>query len=255
MLIDTHCHLDDRRFDYERQKTIARAREIGVSRFITIGCDIANSIRAMSISIVHPDVYFSSGIHPHEAAKAPQNFMEQLRIVASHHKCVAIGECGLDYYHNHSPKEAQQRVFKNQIQLAHELKKPLVIHVRDAWEDCLSILEEYKQLRTKTVIHCFTGTLAQAKMMVDLGCVLSISGVVTFKEPGELHKVVTQIPLDHLLVETDSPYLAPVPYRGKRNEPAFVFFVAQKIAELRGILVDEVILQTGKNAQSIFGIN
>lgn len=255
MLIDTHCHLDDKRFDHEREKTLERAREIGVSRFITIGCDIANSVRAMSLAIVHPDVYFSSGIHPHEAAKAPEDFIEQLRAVASHPKCVAIGECGLDYHYNHSPKEAQQHVFKSQIQLAHELKKPLIIHVRDAWEDCIAILKEHKQQRTKTIIHCFTGTLEQAKTMIDLSCVLSISGVVTFKEPGELHEVVTQIPLEHLLVETDSPYLAPIPHRGKRNEPAFVFLVAQKIAELRGILVDEVILQTGKNAQSVFAIN
>ncbi len=255
MLIDTHCHLDDKRFDKERQEMIARARNEGVSRFITIGCGISNSTRAMGLAMVHSDIYFSAGIHPHEAEKAPDNFVEQLHTLASHPKCVAIGECGLDYYYNHSPKEIQLRVFENQIQLAHKLQKPLVVHVRDAWDDCIALLKKYEQQRSKTIIHCFTGSLEQAKAMIEMDCILSISGVVTFKEPGALHEVVTQIPLEHLLVETDSPYLAPLPHRGKRNEPSFVFFVAKKIADLRGIPVEEVIFQTGKNAQRVFGIN
>jgi TatD DNase family protein len=253
MLIDTHCHIDEARFDNERAAMLARARATGVERFVTIGCDIANSERALGLASVHPDVYFSAGIHPHEAGKAPDDFAAQLKVLAMHPRCVAIGECGLDYYYDNSPKEAQRTVFLAQIALARELAKPLVIHVRDAWDECIDILgrDEYKG--TRAIIHCFTGTKHHAEQFTALGCVLSISGIVTFKDPGELALVAKDMPLEQLLVETDSPYLAPIPHRGKRNEPAYVRVVAEKIAELKGITLDEVIAQTGQNANRIFG--
>jgi len=255
MLIDTHCHLDDARFDNERFQVIERAKSCGVKKMISIGCDIENTIRAKSIALAHPEIYFSAGIHPHEASKAPQGYYKKLKSLALHSKCVAIGECGLDYYYNHSPKEVQIEIFTSHIKLAHELKKPIVIHVRDAFEDCLHILEDQKKRRTKTIIHCFTGTLSNAKNLVDLDCTLSISGVITFANPGQLHEVIKEIPLEKFIIETDSPYLAPIPHRGKRNEPAFVRLVAEKIAELKKISLDEVILQTGKNANDIFQFN
>lgn len=253
MLIDTHCHIDDARYDLERAATLSRARAAGVERMVTIGCDIANSERAMGLASTHPDVYFSAGIHPHEAGKAPAGYAEQLEAIATHPRCVAIGECGLDYYYDKSPREAQHEVFLSQIALAKTLQKPLVIHVRDAWDECIEILKSPENKEARAIIHCFTGTERHGKAFVELGCLLSISGIVTFKDPGEIAKAVQSTPLEHLLVETDSPYLAPIPHRGKRNEPAFVRVVAEKVAELKGISVEEVIEQTGRNAKRIFG--
>jgi TatD DNase family protein len=257
MLIDSHCHLDAKRFDDDRAAMIGRAREAGVQRMVTIGCDVANSVRALGLAATHPDIFATAGVHPHEAAEAQEGFIGDLRRLSAHRKCVAIGECGLDYYYDHSPREVQQRVFAAQIALARELDLPLVIHVRDAWDDCLRLLEEGLQGRDSTrapgVIHCFSGTLAQAEASLELGFFISIPGIVTFSKPGELPEVARRVPLDRLLVETDSPYLAPKPYRGKRNEPAYVAHVAEKVAELREASVADIIDATGRNAQTLFG--
>ncbi|MES2504680.1 MAG: TatD family hydrolase [Myxococcota bacterium] len=243
MLIDTHCHV-------ENLEVLQRARESGVERFINIGCDIASSSDAQAFGMLQSDVYFSAGIHPHEASKVEPDYLEKIRSMASDPKCVGIGECGLDYYYDHSDRESQSRVFKAQIALARELTKPLIIHVRDAYEDCLSFLSE--QTGGFTVIHCFSGNRDHAKAFLNLGCYLSISGIVTFKNADELRMVVRETPLDKLLIETDAPFLTPIPHRGKPNEPAFVRLVAQKIAELKEIDLAQVIEQTGKNALQIF---
>ncbi len=256
MLIDSHCHLDAKRFNDDRAATLARAREAGVERMVTIGCDVANSVRALGLAATHPDIFATAGVHPHEAAEAQEGFVDELRALAAHDKCVAIGECGLDYYYDHSPREVQQRVFAAQIGLAQELGLPLVIHVRDAWDDCLRLLKEGTDAgseRSPGVIHCFSGTLAQAEASLELGFFISIPGIVTFSNPGELPEVVRRVPLDRLLVETDSPYLAPKPYRGKRNEPAYVAHVAACVAQLRGESVASIIEATGDNARRLFG--
>ena len=257
MLIDSHCHLDAKRFNDDRAAMIARARQAGVRRMVTIGCDVENSERALGLAATHEDIYATVGVHPHEAAEAKSDFIDQLSSLSAHPKCVAMGECGLDYYYDHSPREIQQRVFAAQIDLAQERKLPLVIHVRDAWDDCLQLLRDRilpdESGRSPGVIHCFSGTLEQAKASLDLGFFISIPGIVTFAKPGELPDVVKQVPLDRLLIETDSPYLAPKPHRGKRNEPAYVAHVAEKVAQLRDVPLSDIIEATGHNARALFG--
>ncbi len=250
MLVDSHCHLDTKRFDADRAAVLGRARDVGVERFVTIGCDVANSARALGLAQAHADVFCSAGVHPHEADKAEPDFIDKLRALAAHPRCVAIGECGLDYYYDHSARSTQRDVFRAQIRLARALDLPLVVHVRDAWDDCLEDLRTEKA--AKGVIHCFSGERAHAEASLALGFYISIPGIVTFKNPGALHEVVPLVPDDRLLVETDSPYLAPAPHRGKRNEPGFVRHVAEKCAALRGVSVEALIAQTGENARRLF---
>lgn len=255
MLIDTHCHLDAERFDSDRASMLARARSVGVERFITIGCDVANSQRALGLAAAHGDVYASVGVHPHEADKVTPGFADHLRTLSMHKRCVAIGECGLDYYYDHSPREKQQEVFVAQIHLAVEVQKPLVVHVRDAWEDCLQMLRSEGASSCGGVIHCFSGDWDFAAACLELGFYLSIPGIVTFKNPGALPEVIERMPFERMLVETDSPYLAPAPHRGKRNEPAYVVEVAKCVAELKKCTYDEVLEQTGQNACALFGLD
>lgn len=254
MLIDTHCHLDAPRFDEDRADVMERARAAGVRRMVTIGCDEESSRRALGLAATHDDVWATVGVHPHEAAAAPEGFDETLEALSRHERCVAIGECGLDYYYDHSPRERQREVFARQVALARRMRKPLVIHVRDAWSDTLDVLHAEGARDAGGVIHCFSGSLEDAERSLELGFYLSIPGIVTFKSPGDLPEVVKRVPLDRLLVETDSPYLAPVPYRGKRNEPAYVLEVARKVAELREMPLEELIEATGKNARALFGL-
>lgn len=241
MLIDSHCHLED-------LAVLERARQAGVEKLINIGCDILSSEQARNFGANHAGVYFSAGIHPHEASKVEPDYLDKLRELAHDPKCVGIGECGLDYYYDHSDRDSQRRVFSEQIALARELGKPLIIHVRDAYEDCLSLLPAGHS----TVIHCFSGNRQHAEAFLDLGCYLSISGIVTFKNAEELRWVVGQTPLKKLLIETDAPYLAPIPHRGKPNEPAYVRLVAEKVAEIKAIPVEQVISQTGQNTLELF---
>ena len=252
MLIDSHCHLDAKRFDGERAAMIARARAAGVERMITIGCDEENSERALGIALAHDDVFASAGVHPHEAESASADMEARLSRLLVHKKCVAVGECGLDYFYDHSPRERQREVFARQIHLGREEKMPLVVHVRDAWDDCLEMLRT--ENAAGGVIHCFSGLAEHARAALDLGFYISIPGIVTFKKAGELPDVVKWVPIDRLLVETDSPYLAPAPFRGKRNEPAYVKHVATKVAELRGVSVEEIEERTGENARALFGL-
>lgn len=254
MLIDSHCHLDADRFDDDRAAVITRAREAGVRRMVTVGCDEDNSRRALGIAATHPDVWATVGVHPHEAEKASDAFDDVLIALAASERCVAIGECGLDYYYDHSPRDRQREVFARQVAVAKRVRKPLVIHVRDAWSECLDVLQAEGARECGGVIHCFSGSLDDAKKSLDLGFYLSIPGIVTFKSPGDLPEVVRMAPEDRLLVETDSPYLAPMPYRGKRNEPAFVVEVAKKVAELRGAPFEQVVEQTGRNARALFSL-
>ncbi len=254
MLIDTHCHLDAKRFDEDRPEMMARARSAGVQRMVTIGCDVEGSHRALGLAKTHADVFCSAGVHPHEAEKAEAGFVDRLRAIAQHPKCVAIGECGLDYFYDHSPRERQAEVFAAQIRLAVELDMPLVIHVRDAWDDCLRILEDEGAAKPGGIIHCFSGSVEQAEKSLALNFYISIPGIVTFKKSGDLPTVVENCPKDRLLVETDSPYLAPAPFRGKRNEPAYVAHVAQKVADLWQTDIDDVLRVTGENAQRVFSI-
>lgn len=258
MLIDTHAHLDDARYDPDREAVIARAREAGVETFVSIGCDLATSKSAVDLADRYPFVYAAVGVHPHEVKHIEDGWYDEFRRLAGHKKVVAYGEIGLDYHYNHSPPKLQRERFREQVGLAKELRLPLVIHTREAQEDTIAILKEEKAGEVGGVFHCFSGDAWLAKDALDLGFYLSFSGVITFPNATMLREIVKTVPLDRILVETDCPYLTPVPHRGKRNEPAFVKLVAEKIAEVKGTTevagVEELGRMTSDNARRLFKI-
>ncbi|NLN41417.1 MAG: TatD family hydrolase [Clostridiales bacterium] len=254
MLFDTHAHLDDKRFDDDRNELIRGLPERGVSRVITPGIDIDSSKKCVQLAEKYDIVYAGVGIHPHEASKVEEDYLDQLRTMAQNKKVVAIGEIGLDYYYDFSPRDIQKKRFIEQIELAAELKLPIIIHNRDSHEDMLNILREHKDLINGGVMHCFSGSWEMAKIVLELGLYISLAGPVTFKNAKRPVEVAQNIPLDRLLIETDSPYLTPVPLRGKRNDPGHVALVAEKIAEIRGISAEEVGRITTENAIKLFKI-
>lgn len=258
MLIDTHAHLDDTRYDADRDAVISRARETGVDAFVTIGCDLATSLAAIDLAARYPFVYAAVGVHPHEVKHIEDGWYDELRRLGRHAKTVAYGEIGLDYHYNHSPPKLQRERFREQVCLARELNLPVVIHTREAQEDTIAILREEKAGEVGGVFHCFSGDARLAKDALDLGFYLSFSGVITFQNATMLRDIVKTVPLNRLLVETDCPYLTPVPHRGKRNEPAFVKLVAEKIAEVKGaadeLPLEEIGRVTSENARRLFKI-
>jgi TatD DNase family protein len=254
MLIDSHCHIDDTRFDADREVMMTRARAAGVEHFVTIGCDLATSRAAVALAQKHPYISATVGVHPHEVRLIQEGWYDELRSLARSDRVLAYGEIGLDYHYDHSPRDVQRIRFREQIQLARELKLPIVIHTREAQEDTITILKEEKASELGGVFHCFSGDAWLAKDALDLGFYLSFSGVVTFQNAVMLREIVKTVPLDRILVETDSPYLTPAPHRGKRNEPAYVRQVAEKIAEVHGITVEDVEDATSQNTKSLFGI-
>jgi TatD DNase family protein len=259
MLVDTHTHIDGERFDGDRAATLARARAAGVAWMVNVGCDIASSRRSLDLAHTHPDVLATVGVHPHEAKGVQPNFDGVLLELAADPRCVAIGECGLDTHYMHSPRDAQREVFARQIAVARRARLPLVLHLRsgadgpNAFDEALDILAAEGARDVGGVFHCFTGTVAQGKRGLDLGFFLSMPGVVTFAKAGELVDVARMVPIDRVVVETDAPYLAPVPHRGKRNEPAFVALTAAFVAELRGDSTETFVTATGNNAARLFG--
>lgn len=255
MIIDSHCHLHDEKFADDLSSVLMRAKNAEVKEFITIGCDIPTTKKAQSLASLFPNIYFSAGFHPHEANKLDSEALRDLKSLAQDQKCVAIGEIGLDYYYLHSDKLAQLDAFQKQMDLALELNLPVVIHLRDAFDDCVLILKKYPALLIKrVVIHCFTGSLAEAKVFQDLGCLISLSGIITFKKPGELREVAREISLERLLIETDCPYLAPHPYRGQRNEPSMIVHVLHAIAQARNEDISVVMQQIYQNARQFFNL-
>ncbi|HEY4219922.1 MAG TPA: TatD family hydrolase [Myxococcota bacterium] len=264
MLVDSHCHLDTDRFDPDRTATIERARAAGVARMVNVGCDLASSLRSLGLAQTHADIFATVGVHPHEAKDVPADFDEQLVALAANARCVAIGECGLDYHYDHSPRDVQRAIFARQIAVAKRARKPLVLHVRpsshgdgaghDAFDDALDILKTEGARDVGGVFHCFTGTVAQSVRALDFGFYLSLPGVVTFKSAGELPDVAKRSPRERLLVETDAPFMAPTPHRGKRNEPAFVALTAAFVADVRGEDARAFTDATGDNARRLFGL-
>ncbi|WP_434380892.1 TatD family hydrolase [Melittangium boletus] len=251
--VDSHCHFD--RSDAERvNAALERARAAGLVHAVIVGQfqGPGDWGSALEIAAAHPDFFTPTlGIHPHEAARATEADFEHLARTCARPELRAVGEAGLDYYYDHSPREVQAEVFRRQCALAKQLGKPLVVHVRDAHDDCEAILEE--QGLHHGVIHCFTGDTDAARRYLDRGFLLSLSGVVTYKKTEALQDAVRFAPLERLMVETDSPYLAPVPYRGKKNEPSYVVETAKKVAELKGVSVEEVAQVTTANAARLFG--
>jgi TatD DNase family protein len=252
-LIDSHCHLDFPDFVDEIDAVVGRARAAGVERMVTIGTRADKSDRLAEIAETYDDVYFTVGAHPHEAAHPAATDVGALRRFAGHRKCVGVGEAGLDYHYNFAPPETAKAVFRAQIALARELCLPLVVHTREAEADTVEILKaEMGQGAFVAVLHCFTGSRALAEAALDLGLCLSFSGVVTFKKADELRAIARDAPLDRILIETDAPYLAPVPHRGRRNEPAFVASTAIVVAEARGMAPEALAEATSRNALRFF---
>ena len=244
---DNHCHLHDPRIPGGPAVAVAAAAAAGVDTMITVGCDAATSLAAIAVAEQFDNVWATVGLHPHDA-------VDGVATVASmfdHPKVVAVGECGLDYYSEHSPREVQRVAFAEQIKLAHELKLPLVIHTRDAWDETFEILAA-EGTPERTIFHCFSGGPAEATRCLDLGAYLSFSGIVTFKTAVDLQAAALMCPLDRMMVETDSPYLAPVPHRGKPNQPALVALVGSFIAQLRGLQAAEVAAATTASARLAF---
>ncbi len=253
-LIDTHCHLDY--FEAEIDAVLERARAAGVARLVTIGC--ANSAesmdRALAIARRYDHVWATVGVHPHDASNASKPTLDALEALASDPKIVAVGETGLDFHYDHSPRDVQRQVFRDEIAIARRVKKPIVVHTRTAPEDTLAILREENARDVGGIIHCFSEDPAFAKAALDLGFVASFSGIATFPKATGVRDAAKTQPLDAILVETDAPYLAPIPHRGKRNEPAYVAFTCAEIARLRGVDPDALREATTRNACRVLGL-
>jgi TatD DNase family protein len=252
MFFDTHAHLDIPPLAGSDEAVVDRARAAGVSHLVTVGIDLESSARAIAIAHRHAGVYAAVGVHPHDAASLDSNALAGLERLASCDKVVAIGETGLDYYRDRCPRDAQRDAFREQVRLARRCGLALIVHDRDAHEDVLAILHDERAAEAGGILHCFSGDLAMAREVVSMGFLVSIPGTVTYKNAETLAEVVRGLPLEKLLIETDCPYLSPVPHRGKPNEPAFVPLVAAKIAELKGLTVEDVGRVTTLNARRLF---
>jgi len=262
-LVDSHCHLDQPHFDSDREAVIARAAENGVTKLINPGVDLPSSRAAVALARQHPCIYAAVGVHPHDATTLDAAALAELKALARAPKSVAIGEIGLDYYRDLSPRDVQRRAFQAQLDLAAELGLPVIVHDRDAHADVLAMLSSWSvslhdsrsALNGKLgVLHSFSGDVALARRAVALGFYIGISGPVTYKNADQTREVARTVPMERLLIETDAPYLTPQPYRGKRNEPAYVRLVARAVAEARGLTLEQVAAQTLANTTTLFGM-
>lgn len=251
VLADTHVHLNDRRFARDLGQVVDRAHRAGVGLMVCVGWDLASSAAAVKLSGELENVRAAVGVHPHDAAAVPPDYLEQLRALARLPGVVAIGEAGLDYYRDLSPREVQQQVFRAQMRLAREMGLPLIVHSREAEADTLALLEEDGP--PVAVMHCFAGDRRAAARYVEMGYYLGLGGTLTYRRNEELRRVARETPLERILLETDAPYLPPEPWRGRRNEPAYVALVARALAELRGVKPEEVAEVTSANARRVFG--
>ncbi|WP_086350085.1 TatD family hydrolase [Candidatus Enterococcus clewellii] len=254
MIFDSHTHLNAEQFNEDIPETIERAKELGVTEMAVVGFDTPTIDKSLELSRDHPDIYSIIGWHPTEAGSYTKEIETRLQELLQTPKVVALGEIGLDYYWMEDPKEVQDRVFRRQIAIAKEMKLPISIHMRDAIEDTYQVLKEEGVQDIGGIMHSYSGDSEWMKRFLDLGMHISFSGVVSFKKAVEVQEAAQIVPLDRMLVETDAPYLAPVPYRGKRNEPGYTRYVVEKIAELREMSWEELAQQTTKNAHQLFRI-
>ena len=253
MLADSHAHIDDERFDRDRDQVIERAAAAGVALSVNIGADMASSARSIALSEKYRCVYAAVGMHPHDAKEMREQDYIQLERWTTHPRVVAIGEIGLDYHYDLSPRPIQKEVFLRQLDIARKTGKPFIIHEREAHADTLDIVRNAAR-GLNGVFHCFSGSVETARTYLDMGFYISVAGPVTFPKSIKTKEVAKFVPLDRLLVETDSPYLTPEPYRGKRNEPAYVRIVAEDIAGLRNISLEELAEATSRNLRKLFAI-
>lgn len=252
MIFDTHAHYDDEAFESDREELLNSMHEGGVLGIVNASADINSSLSSVKISEKYPYVFAAVGVHPENLDGLSEDYTEQIKKIATEHKrVVAIGEIGLDYHFRSDNKEKQIEVFENQVKLANSLDLPVIVHDREAHKDTFDILKKYNP---KGIVHCFSGSVEMAKEIVKLGMKLGIGGVLTFKNAKTIVEVVKQIPLSHLVLETDAPYLAPVPFRGKRCNSSYIKFVAEKIAEIKNISAQEVYKETFKNALEVYNI-
>lgn len=255
MLIDSHLHLDSPEFNEDRSAVLERAKQAGILKVISAGTNLASSESVLTLAAVHPEIYPAVGIHPHEAFQVNEKVLTALHELAKAPQAIAIGEIGLDYYYNFSVPEIQRTVFRRQIRLAKECNLPLIIHCREAFGDLINILHEEEAGKRGGVIHCFTGNWDSAERLLDMGFYIGITGIVTFKNITNIPEVVKRLPLEKMLVETDAPYLAPYPHRGKRNEPSFLIHTVESIAKIKGVPIDEIIKTTTHNTERLFKLS
>ena len=264
IFVDSHAHLEMGQFDTDRPAMLQRARDAGIETILAIGSGTGPGSLDCAIQLAeqHELIYATIGIHPHEAKLATDADFEEMSQLAKRPKVLAWGEIGLDYFYDHSPRDVQQQVFLKQLQLAQPAKLPVIIHCRpsdnseDAWDDCLRLLQEnWARSGLGGILHCFTGSWSHATKALDMGFMISFAGNITFPKAQQIREAAKQTPLDKMLIETDSPFLAPVPHRGKRNEPMFVKEVARQVGELRGLSTDDVGLQTAKNFYRFFSLH
>lgn len=252
-IIDTHAHLDGSQFNQDREETIARAFENGISHILNIGCELESSRAGIALAERYPQIYAAVGFHPHDATDVDSDSLTELEELLGHPKVVALGEIGLDYFRDHSPRDIQRSAFRKQLQLARKTQKPIIIHDRDAHDEVMEIMMDEKASEVGGVLHCFSGNLDMAHKCLDLGFHLSFPGQVTYPKNEELREIVKAVPVERMLLETDCPYLAPQKFRGKRNEPAYVRLTAEKIAEVKQISFEELARITTDNCQRLFG--
>jgi TatD DNase family protein len=256
-LIDSHAHIDFPQFAEDRDAMLDRARAAGVTTLLAIGTGPGPEKldSALPFADRYDWIYATVGIHPHEAEQVSPQHLEQLTTLAKHEKVIAWGEIGLDYFYDHSPRHVQQGVFRDQMELARQAKKPIIIHCRDAWTDCLNMLEEHwRPAGLGGILHCFTSTLEDARRGIDMGFLISFAGNSTYPKAQNLRDVAKVLPMENILIETDAPYLAPQPYRGKRNEPAYVAEVARTLATVRDLIPEQIAAATTENFRRFFGL-
>jgi len=263
VFIDSHAHLEGTRFAQDREQVIARAHEAGVETILAIGIGDGPGTLDCAVKLAErfPSLYATTGIHPHEAQLAKESDFAEMERLARHPKVIAWGEIGLDYFYDHSPRDVQANVFVRQMELARAAKLPIIIHCRasdgseNAWDDTIRLMgEHWASSGLGGILHCFSGTLAHARAALDLGFMISFAGNLTFPKAKPIRDVAKEVPLDRILIETDSPFLAPIPHRGKRNEPAFVVDTARVLADIRGLSLDEVGARTTENFYRFFSL-
>ena len=250
-IFDTHAHYDDEQFKDDIDILLTELPSVGIYRIVNCATDISSCDACRSISEKYDYIYFAAGIHPHEAEEAEGNFIDKLKLFCDHKKCVAIGEIGLDYHYDFSPREIQKDVFEKQLILAKELDLPVIIHDREAHEDTWNLLKKYSP---KGIVHCFSGSVEMARDIVNLGMHIGLGGAVTFKNAKKPVEVAKYVPLERLVLETDCPYMSPVPFRGKRNDSSLIKYTAEFISELKGISPQELLDTTSENADRLFNI-